>query len=652
MDDFKSVLKETIYARLAGAYPLSPEDLEMAPTPDRKMGDLALAFPLQLAKKLRRPPRAVAEEAATLLAGLEGVGKVQVAGAGFINLFLDRAAYFGRLLSKLGRPALGPDEAKIVIEHTNINPNKAAHIGHLRNACLGDTLARSLRYKGERVEVQNYIDDTGVQVVDVVFGFMEIEGKDLAEVEAIPGKFDYYCWDLYARVGGYLAGHPESQARKAEVLKRIERGEEPEYALSRHVSRRIVRAHLATMARLGITYDVLPCESTILHLKFWEQAFTLLQERRAIELATEGENRGCWVMRLEGEADREKVIVRSDGTVTYVGKDIAYQLWKFGLLGKDFYYEPFTEEDGRTIWISTDTPGPAGRGPGGVRPSFGGAGKVYNVIDTRQSYLQKVVVQGLRSLRYAAQAEKSVHFSYEMVALSRKSLEELDYTASEEEKDRAFLEVSGRKGLGIKADDLLDRLEDKARAEIEERNPGLAAEEKARTAREIAAGALRYFMLKFARNSLIVFDFEEALSFEGETGPYLQYTAVRLNSIFRKLREREGTTEADILGAAAGRPVDLSGLSEKESADFWDLVLYASGLDEEVLRAVRSLEFSHLAKFAFLLCQKFNAYYHQYPVLNEEDRGVRGVRLLTIRYIKEQLKTALGLMGIPVPDRM
>ena len=239
-----------------------------------------------------------------------------------------------------------------------------------------------------------------------------------------------------------------------------------------------------------------------------------------------------------------------------------------------------------------------------------------------------------------------------MVALSPKSLKELGYAASEEEKDRAFLEVSGRKGLGVKADDLLDRLEDKALAEIEKRNPGLAEDEKARIAREIASGALRYFMLKFARNSLIVFDFDEALSFEGETGPYLQYTAVRLNSIFRKLEEREGTTEAAILGAAAGRPVDLGGLSEKETADFWDLVLYASGLDEEVLRSVRSLEFSHLAKFAFLLCQKFNAYYHQYPVLNEEDRGVRGVRLLTIRYIKEQLKSALGLMGIPVPERM
>jgi arginyl-tRNA synthetase len=645
MADIKSRLKETIYGKLAGVYPLSPDEVEFAPTPDLKMGDLALAFPLQLAKKIMRPPRAIAQEAAALLANLDGVRKVEVAGAGFINLFLDREQYFGHLLEGLGRPSLVPEEKKVIIEHTNINPNKAAHIGHLRNACLGDTLARCLRYKGETVEVQNYIDDTGVQVVDVIFGFMEIEGKTVADMEKLPGKFDYYCWDLYAHVAGFLAEHPESQQRKAAVLKRIEHGVDPEFAMSRYVSRRIVRAHLATMARLGISYDVLPCESTILHLKFWQKAFELLKARQAIEYVTDGENKGCWVMRLETEADREKIIVRSDGTVTYVGKDIAYQLWKFGLLGKDFYYEPFTEDAGRTLWISTDTPSPG-------QPSFGGASKVYNVIDTRQSYLQKVVVQGLRSLKFAAQADKSVHFSYEMVALSPKSLKELDYTASEEEKDRSFLEVSGRKGLGVKADDLLDRLEEKARAEIEKRNPGLAPEEKARISREIAAGALRYFMLKYARNSLIVFDFEEALSFEGETGPYLQYTAVRLNSIFRKLREREGTTEEDILHSAAGPAIDLAGLSAKEQADFWDLVLYGSQLEEEVLRSVKSLEFSHLAKFAFILCQKFNTYYHQYPILAEENKRVRAVRLLTIRYIKEQLKSALALMGIPLPGRM
>lgn len=645
MISFKTRLKETIYERLKGTFPVALEDLDMSPTPDPKMGDLALTFPFQLAKTLKKAPRAIAQEAAPLLASVEGVVKAEVAGGGFLNIWLDKAVVFAEALGEAGRPALATEEAKIIIEHTNINPNKAAHIGHLRNACLGDTLARCLKFKGEKVEVQNYIDDTGVQVVDVVFGFMELEGKTQEDLERLPGKFDYYCWDLYARVSVYLAGHPEAQAKKAAIVKKIEHGQDPEYALSRYVSRRIVRAHLATMKRLGIAYDVLPCESTILHLKFWEKAFELLKERQAIYFVAEGENKGCWVMRLEEDEEREKVIVRSDGTVTYVGKDIAYQLWKFGLLGRDFYYEPFAEEDGRTLWISTATPSSGG-------PGFGGASKVYNVIDTRQSYLQKVVVQALRSLKYEAQAAKSTHFSYEMVALSPKSLKELGYAPSEEEKERSFLEVSGRKGLGVKADDLLDRLEDKARAEIEKRNPNLAAEERERIAKDIASGALRYFMLKFARNSLIVFDFEEALSFEGETGPYLQYTGVRLNSIFRKLKEREGVAEIDIVPPAAGRDIFPPGLPEKETADFWDLALAAASLDEEVLRSVAGLEFSHLAKFAFALCQKFNGYYHRYPVLAEENKEVRAFRLLTIRYIKEQLQCALALMGIPLPERM
>ncbi|MBE0713825.1 MAG: arginine--tRNA ligase, partial [Candidatus Aminicenantes bacterium] len=634
---FKNRLKETIYERLKGVYPVTLEDLDMAPTPDPKMGDLALTFPFQLAKTLKKAPRAIAQEAAPLVASVEGVVRVEVAGGGFLNLWLDKAAVFSEALRAAGKSSVLAEEAKVIIEHTNINPNKAAHIGHLRNACLGDTLARCLRFKGEKVEVQNYIDDTGVQVVDVVFGFMELERKTLDDLEKLPGRFDYECWDLYARVSIYLAEHPEAGAKKAAIIKRIEHGRDPEYALSRYVSRRIVRAHLATMKRLGIAYDVLPCESTILHLKFWEKAFDLLKARQAIYLAAEGENKGCWVMRLEEDEEREKVIVRSDGTVTYVGKDIAYQLWKFGLLGRDFYYEPFAEEDGRTLWISTSTPTPDG-------PCFGNASKVYNVIDTRQSYLQKVVVQGLRSLKYDVQAAQSVHFSYEMVALSPKSLAELGYAASAEEKERSFLEVSGRKGLGVKADDLLDRLEDKARTEIEKRNPALPAAERGQIARDIASGALRYFMLKFARNSLIVFDFEEALSFEGETGPYLQYTAVRLNSIFRKLKERDGVAESDIVPPAGGRALIPPGLSEKETADFWDLTVTAASLEQEVLRSVAALEFSHLAKFAFLLCQKFNGYYHKYPVLAEENKEVKAFRLLTIRYTKEQLQCALALM--------
>ncbi|MBN2198663.1 MAG: arginine--tRNA ligase [Candidatus Aminicenantes bacterium] len=642
----KERLRTDIHSRLRGTYPVELSDVELVSTPQARFGDLALALPFQLAKKMKSSPRDLARDMLGRLADLEGVARAEIAGPGYINFFLDRSLFVAARVGAGTGPALGPEERKIVVEHTNINPNKAAHIGHLRNACLGDTLVRCLRSLGETVEVQNYIDDTGVQVVDVVFGFMEMEKKSQAEVEALPDKFDYLCWDLYTRVSAYLAAHPEALPRRAEIVKRVEHGQGAEAAMARHISRRILRSHLATMSRLGVGYDVLPCESSILGRRFWEKAFRLLRERGAVRLAAEGPNAGCWVMRLEDDPEREKIIVRSDGTVTYVGKDIAYQMWKFGLLGEDFGYEPFLEEKGRTAWISTAEDGAPGA------PTFGGASKVINVIDARQAYLQKIVVQGIKALGHREQAEKSVHFSYEMVALSPKSLKELDYTPTEDDADKTFLEVSGRKGLGVKADDLLDRLEEKARAEIEKRNPESSAEAKDGIARQIAAGALRYFMLKFSRNSLLVFDFEEALSFEGETGPYLQYSLVRVNSIFRKLEERSGRRTEDILEGVRRAVPSLEALPGEEAEDFWELAVLASQLEEETRRSVKSLELSHLAKFAFTLGQKSNSFYHKYPVLAEEDERLKALRLLILDIVRESLTTTLTLLGIPLPERM
>ena len=641
----KDALRKEILARVLKKHNLDESDIEITNTPQQSLGDLSLTFPFKLAKKLKANPRQVAQDLLPLFSGLGGVSKSEVAGPGYINLYLDRQAFFRRELASLGRASLSPEHEKIIIEHTNINPNKAAHIGHLRNACLGDTLARCLKYKGEKVEVQNYIDDTGVQVVDVVFGFMDLERISPADLDGRGGKFDFYCWDLYARTAAYLEAHPESQARKAEILKNIEHGLDPEAAMARSISRRIIRAHLETMRRIDVYYELLPCESSILGLKFWEKAFALLKEKGALSLSQKGETAGCWVMRLEEDEEKDKIIVRSDGTVTYVGKDIAYQIWKFGLLGRDFFYEPFIREGDKTLWITTTTPYPAA-------PAFGGASRVYNVIDSRQAYLQKIVAQGLKVLGFQEQASNSVHFAYEMVALSPRSLKELDYEVPEPDKDRSFLEVSGRKGLGVKADDLLDRLEAKALAEVEKRNPELPTEARVSISRAIACGALRYFMLKFARNSLIVFDFEEALSFEGETGPYLQYTFVRLDSIFRKLSERTGIGWSELERLLLDAPIPLDRLTEKEGRDFWDLVLYAAQFEEHVLHSVYALEFSHLAKFAFNLCQKTNAYYHLYSILGEPDPELRNIRIMTVFYVREILRTALSLMGIPVPEKM
>ncbi len=645
MIQIKKHLTESIFRILKDTYPLLPENIDLSYTPSIDFGDLALAFPFQLAKKMKRSPRDIAAEIVPKLESLDGISKVNIAGAGYINLFIDRQKFFLSKLQNLEHTTLVPEEEKIIIEHTNINPNKAAHIGHLRNAVLGDTLGHCLKHKGENVEIQNYIDDTGVQVADVVYGFMVMEQKSLADIEKIGGKFDYYCWDLYTRVSSYMDSIPDAAKIRSVILKKIEEGINPEAQIAEHISLRILNAHIHTMKRIGIDYDVLPRESSILALKFWEKAFVLLKEKKALEFIDTGVNKGCWVMKLETQEEKEKIIVRSDGTVTYVGKDIAYQLWKFGLLKKDFYYKPYAEENGHTLWITTTEPTTH-------RVQFGSGSQVYNVIDTRQSYLQKIVVQGLRSLNFLKQAEKSIHFSYEMVALSLKSIKELDLKITEEDKDKSFLEVSGRKGLGVKADDLIDSLEQKALAEVEKRNPEFSPEKNSEIAQNIACGALRYFMLKFAKNSLIVFDFEEALSFEGETGPYLQYTLVRINSIFRKLKDKENFEEKSVIDLISSKVFSLSSLEKSELAHFWELVFFAGKMDEEILRSIHSLEFSHLAKFAFTLCQKFNGYYHKYSILAEEDQHVKNMRILTIYFIRETLKRALELLGIPTPSYM
>lgn len=645
MIQLKSKLKKNICQLLKQKYPIERHDLDLYYPPDIKMGDLALSFPFKLAKKLKKNPRKIAEETSPLLSSLDFIHKVEVAGGGYINLFINRKDFFLKKIHTVDESSLLPEEKKIIIEHTSINPNKAAHIGHLRNSCLGDTLVRCQQYRGEKVEIQNYIDDTGVQVADVVFGFLEIEKKSLNEIKKIKGKFDYYCWDLYSQTTQYLHQNPEAQERKAEILKRIEDGKNPESKIAFFISRRILKDHLQTMCRLGVSYDLQVCESDIIHLNFWSSAFKLLKEKGAAYFVNQGKHKGCWVIKLEGKNDQEKILVRSNHTVTYVGKDIAYQLWKFGLLDNDFFYEPFIKQNHQNVWITSSVKTPH-------KHDFGNASRVYNVIDIRQSYPQKVVAQGLKSLKFEEQAKKSIHFSYEMVALSPQSLNELGYEVSEDEKKRDFLELSGRKGLGIKADDLIDTLEQKALDEVEKRNPDWAVQKKTETAKKIARGALRYFMLKFARNSLIVFDFEDVLNFEGETGPYLQYTLVRINSIFRKLSQRKIIQKQDILSKISSDRLNFDSMTEKEQDDFWELVLYASKLDEEVLHSINSLEFLHLAKFTFNLSQKFNAFYHRYPIIQEKNESLRKSRILILYYIHKILKKALDLMGIPQLEQM
>jgi arginyl-tRNA synthetase len=636
--------------------------------PKIEMGEAASPVCFELAKRLKKAPRQIAQEIANGLGRVEGIAKVEVAGGGYLNAYFDRGAFWARAQAEeIGESRVASDE-KIIVEHTSINPNKAAHIGHVRNAVLGDTMVRILRHMGNRVQIQNYIDNTGVQVADVVIGLLQMEEVTPVWVKsrAVEPKFDYYCWDLYAKATNFFS---EDKARAAklrgETLKWIEEGKGEDAEVAQVVADAIVGCHLRTMARLDISYELLARESEILHLKFWDAAFEMLKKSGAIQLAASGKMAGCWIMpwkeeensginaegtenaedaeKTEGEENsQDKIIVRSNGTVTYVGKDIAYQLWKFGLLGKDFHYRKWPNApEGETVWATTS----GANDP--EAPQFGeAASSVYNVIDARQAYLQKVVAAGLRALGHEKEAERSIHLSYEIVALTPRCAAEMGYELTAEEAKKPYVEVSGRKGFGVKADDLLDKLEAATLAEVQQRHAEMKAEEQKLTAHAIAVGALRFFLLKFTRNAIIAFDFKDALSFEGETGPYCQYAVVRIRGIRRKGAEA-GATNLEVTKESANRL-----LAGAEGNSLWDLLVAAGSLDYAVDAAIATQEPAFVAKYAFQLAQAFNNFYHKHHILSEADEQKRAFLLRLTELVEAQLVRALGLLGIEAPEKM
>jgi len=643
-------------------YGLELESPALDSPPSLEMGDLSLAASFELAKKLRQPPRKIAQALAEHFLPVEGVARVRTAGAGFLNFHFNRAQAAAALFAQRasGPPFRSSLQGKVLVEHTSINPNKAAHIGHLRNSILGDTFVRLLKFRGNQVEVQNYIDNTGVQVADVVVGFIHLEKKGLEDVERLlrdpEQRFDYFCWDLYAKVFQYYQTNPEALNLRSQALKDIEEGHGELARMADLVSTAIVRQHLETMLRINVQYDLLVQESEILRLDFWKSAFELLKKHGAIRFEETGKNAGCWVMSLaesaagesEGETGEEevKIIVRSNGTVTYVGKDIAYHLWKFALLGKDFGYTLFHRyPDGHPVWRTALQGDP-------VAPSHGHASSAYAVIDTRQSYLQILVKAALHALGFHEQANNLHHFAYEVVGLSPSCAEELGVELSAEDRQRPYVEVSGRKGLGVKADDLIDTLIAKALEEVRSRQMTQNPEEQQTYARMIAVAALRYFLLKFSRRIIIAFDFKEALAFEGETGPYLQYSVVRARNIFNKFQETHPDFEPQCLDQAVGAEVLERFFAGEDGVAFWELTLVNAQLEMTVELAVASQEPAAVAKYAFRLAQAFNNFYHRFHILSEPDADRQQFLLYLVQLVNQTLTSALNLMGIEVPERM
>jgi arginyl-tRNA synthetase len=664
-DRIRKALRHHIHERYKTDVPIATER-----PPKLAMGEAASPVCFELAKRLKKPPRALAQEIANSLKPIPGVARVEVAGAGYLNFFFDRTEFFrSALMESTQKPvAAGADAPKTIVEHTAINPNKAAHIGHLRNAVLGDTFVRLLRHAGRRVEIQNYIDNTGVQVADVVLGFLHLEKKSIDDVRALTlaPRFDYVCWDLYTRVTQFLAEDKSRLELRAHTLKEIEEGHGEAARMAELVATAIVHRHLETLDRLGIDYDLLTQESEILHLKFWDAAFDMLKKSGAIQLATTGKTAGCWVMQLPSDREAKeaapeteeepteqaeaKIIVRSNGTVTYVGKDIAYHLWKFGLLDRDFHYQRFhTHPDGHEAWVTSSERSDAGA------PPFGRAQEVFNVVDSRQAYPQQVVAAGLRALGYTEQADRLKHFAYNVVALTPRCAREMGYEIPEEDAKKPYVEVSGRKGQGVKADDLLDRLEDSAQAEVDARHAEEPEAERKAIAHAVAVGALRYFLLRFTRSTVIAFDFKDALSFEGETGPYVQYAVVRINGIMQKVYQQFATQQLapdSNSEATMANRFDPAILAAPAADDLWELLLLAGSLDAYADQAVSAQEPAFVARYAFELAQAFNGFYHKHHILSEEAEAKRSFLLMLTIFVRDQLNTALGLMGIIAPEKM
>ena len=661
-------LREALAAHIREKYGVDiPVVLERPPK--LELGEAASPVCFELAKRLKKAPRAIAQEIATSLPRIDGIARVETAGGGYLNAYFDRATFWEELTQS---PQAVPELAanvprRVIVEHTSINPNKAAHIGHLRNAVLGDTMVRLFRDTGRDVAVQNYIDNTGVQVADVVIAFQQMENKSLADVRKLAAEphFDYFCWDLYAKATQFFEeDKPRAARMRGETLKAIEEGKGETARMAAVIANTVVTYHLRTMSRLGIYYELLARESEILHLHFWEAAFEKLKASGAIQLATTGKNAGCWIMPWGKDAkeveeerdfgddasargstsppeDQAKIIVRSNGTVTYVGKDIAYQLWKFGLLGKDFHYRKWPDPpDSRVVWSTTsgtDEPN---------APYFGDAEAVYNVIDTRQAYLQDVVAEGLRALGHSKEAENSIHFDYQIVTLTPRCAAEMGYELSPEEAAKPYVEVSGRKGLGVKADDLITRMLQAAESRVLQKQSDMAPAELARTAKALAVGALRFFLLKYTRNTIIAFDFDDALRAEGETGPYCQYAVVRIRGIRRK--GAESSSSHPRVSSESLKKL----LEGPEGAEFWELLLLNGSLDYAMDAAIGAQEPAFVTKYAFQLAQAFNNFYHKHHILSEAEEHKRSFLLGLTELVERQLIKSLQVLGIETPDKM
>ncbi|MGP8057918.1 MAG: arginine--tRNA ligase [Nitrososphaerales archaeon] len=607
-------------------------EVEVALPPSPSYGDLSSAVPMRLAKERSERPADLAVRLAAkvteLLKDSKYVGSVTPHRGGYLNFSIKYPRFFLDSINAIvfekdfgSREKTGKT---IAIEHTNVNPNKALHVGHARNLVLGDSLARVMRYLGNEVQALNYIDDSGAQVADVIVGFRFLGITDTPPAGV---KFDVYCGDsVYTKVNQEYTKDPGLKEKQSLVLKEIEKGEGELAEYAGGIVRKILADQLATCWRLGARYDLLNWESQLVRSGMWEGIFERMKKEGLAKFETQGENKGCWVI-PDPETGEQKVILRSDGTVVYVAKDIPYAAWKIGLIDDPFGYELYLDEQpgGGRLYSTT-----LGGSKSGTR--FGGADVAISVIDTRQSYLQRIVGKVLERLEKGA-SSRYLHRGYEVVALSKRTASQLGFEIGAE-----FAHMSGRRGLYVNVDTVLAALREKAREETRKRNPGDTQDWVDDVAEAVSVAALRYELLKQDPDKLIVFDVEDSLRFQGDTGPYLLYTYARARRILEK------TTGRPVMNTESA--AKLSRLQETS------LVKKLSMMDISAATAGEYLSPKEMARFAHELAVAFNDFYESVQVNREEDAALRDARLALVDAASRVLAESMELIGIPRRERI
>ncbi len=606
----------------------SAVDFDVSEPPQKEFGDLSCNVGFLLAKQAKKPPQKIAAELADAIRShIKGTYILSAEHAGgHVNFKADYSRLSPATLDQAfknpdsyGYPDSGQG-SHIIIEHTSVNPNKALHVGHMRNVIIGDTLYRIMKATNHRTTVLNYVDDSGLQVADIVVGFKFV-GFPLEPTKG--QKFDHYCGDeVYVKINERYEKDPQLAEKRKLVLKEIEEGKSEIAHFAADITRRVMNEQLKTCWRMKARYDLLNFESHIVVSKLWSKAFELLKKNGIAHLEVEGKNNGCWV--IEAKDEEDKVLVRSDGTATYIAKDIPYAAWKLGLVDDPFSYLEFVEQwDGSMLYATT-------LGGKSESKKFNGGERVITLIDSRQARLQRIISQVLSKI--GADGREYFHLGYEAVTLSSDTAKAFGIDIG----DRQFMHMSGRKGVYVNADYVLDTLHAKALEEVKTRNPGFTEEQLNATAEEIAISAIRYNMIKQDLDKIITFDVKESLSLEGDTGPYLQYAYARSQRILEKS------------GQTLDRDAPLQMLThEAEIA----LIKEISKLDLVVEEAGNSLSPKSLARYGYTLATAFNLFFEKVPVLKGEP-DVKAARLVLVWAFGVALKNTLRILGITALERM